>query len=580
MYLEWLESLQRKDDVDHPSFQKHILFCGIEEGNINLGPDLTRHLQQNGIIYHTVEISTSGPQIISPEKFTVQCPIPEGPYLLSGRQLRPIYRLYDDTHGACLEALQPSQHDGQEVCPWCDETDCTKGAYVPLHVPGEEPQTFCIAVPSRRQTWSSLNMPSALAGKRVLIKDIFDMHGLRVSACNRAYLDMSFPNLPTAPMIGRLTEAGAVLVGKAKLSSMISREEPWETLDYNAPYNPRGDGYQSPAGSSSGSAAAIAAYEWLDYAVGSDCRLASNARMTLLTPASDGKCKATSNGEWLFRHTHIEWRSAVRWNDASVPVSGSIARQGRSLKGHRLLDTPSVFTRDLRQLKHFVQQWCKFQLDDTMRVWDAEAVFEHRPTADSKQPPTSIVVLDDYRLENEEQNIIFQDFVRDVSACFGVRADRSSLQESWDITPPDEASGQSLHCYLHNAGRHSFFYEFYHSNDDFRRRYQEKHHGTPPVALPTQMRWTEGQTITKQQRDHAIYRILVYRKWLERTLFSPDSSTVVVLPIMDAKVMYRDCKPAGETCGGPYAQDAWDQLWLAPVLGAPEITVPSEFHAS
>ena len=39
-------------------------------------------------------------------------------------------------------------------------------------------------------------------------------------------------------------------------------------VDYQAPWNPRADQYQSPTGSSSGSAAAIASYEWLDFTIG------------------------------------------------------------------------------------------------------------------------------------------------------------------------------------------------------------------------------------------------------------------------------------------------------------------------
>jgi len=51
---------------------------------------------------------------------------------------------------------------------------------------------------------------------------------------------------------------------------MISREDPVEAVDFQAPWNPRGDGYQSPVGSSSGSAAGIASYDWLDVTIGSD----------------------------------------------------------------------------------------------------------------------------------------------------------------------------------------------------------------------------------------------------------------------------------------------------------------------
>lgn len=43
-------------------------------------------------------------------------------------------------------------------------------------------------------------------------------------------------------------------------------------MDIHYPWNPRGDGYLTAASSSSGSAAAIAAYEWLDFTLGSDTR--------------------------------------------------------------------------------------------------------------------------------------------------------------------------------------------------------------------------------------------------------------------------------------------------------------------
>lgn len=41
-------------------------------------------------------------------------------------------------------------------------------------------------------------------------------------------------------------------------------------VDQFAPLNPRGDGYQDPSSSSSGSAVAVSAYDFLDFTVGSD----------------------------------------------------------------------------------------------------------------------------------------------------------------------------------------------------------------------------------------------------------------------------------------------------------------------
>ena len=128
-----------------------------------------------------------------------------------------------------------------------------------------------MAVPTRLPDPSVTTSGTVLASKRILVKDMFKMAGLKMSACNTAYLTLARRAKYTALVVQRLIDAGAVMVGKAKLSSMVSREEPYEALDYLPPMNPRGDGKQSPAGSSSGSATGIAAYDWLDFSIGSDC---------------------------------------------------------------------------------------------------------------------------------------------------------------------------------------------------------------------------------------------------------------------------------------------------------------------
>lgn len=52
---------------------------------------------------------------------------------------------------------------------------------------------------------------------------------------------------------------------------MVGTTDPTQFIDFQAPFNPRGDGYQSPSGGSSGQPSAIAACEWLDIAISSDC---------------------------------------------------------------------------------------------------------------------------------------------------------------------------------------------------------------------------------------------------------------------------------------------------------------------
>lgn len=43
-----------------------------------------------------------------------------------------------------------------------------------------------------------------------------------------------------------------------------------DAVDQLYPFNPRGDNYQIPESSSSGSGASVASYDWIDLAMGSD----------------------------------------------------------------------------------------------------------------------------------------------------------------------------------------------------------------------------------------------------------------------------------------------------------------------
>lgn len=115
-------------------------------------------------------------------------------------------------------------------------------------------------------------MPNApLRGVRITVKDIFDIAGLRTGLGSRAYAELYEPATHTAPSIQKLLDAGAELVGMSRMCSMVLKAPPTQCVDVSSPFNPRGDGYQSPSGGSSGQAAAVATYSWLDFAIGSDC---------------------------------------------------------------------------------------------------------------------------------------------------------------------------------------------------------------------------------------------------------------------------------------------------------------------
>lgn len=126
-----------------------------------------------------------------------------------------------------------------------------------------------VAVPSRLYAKPSDQSP--LAGLRVSIKDNFKISGIKTTMTNRSFTELYTVETETAEYVVRLIELGAIIVGKSKMCSFAAGEDPTDQwIDFHCPFNPRGDSYQSPGGSSSGAAASLAGYPWLDYSIGTD----------------------------------------------------------------------------------------------------------------------------------------------------------------------------------------------------------------------------------------------------------------------------------------------------------------------
>lgn len=133
------------------------------------------------------------------------------------------------------------------------------------------PSSLTVAVPSRLYYTPTKEKP--YAGLRLGIKDIIDLKGLKTGASSRAYTDFHPARDTTAETVQRLIDLGFVIVGKLKTTQFADSEWPTcDWVDYHGPFNPRGDGYLTPSGSSAGSAVAVASYDWLDFALGSDSR--------------------------------------------------------------------------------------------------------------------------------------------------------------------------------------------------------------------------------------------------------------------------------------------------------------------
>ena len=140
-------------------------------------------------------------------------------------------------------------------------------------------------------------------------------------------------------------------MGKVKTTQFADSE--WPTCDwveYHAPFNPRADGYQTTSGSSAGSAAAVAAYDWLDFALGTDSKcgtldndiLANTKSFTTL-----GSIRAPATAEGLYG---IRSSLGAASFEGIIPYSPQVTAQYLFFESRLIFksefDTVGAFSRD------------------------------------------------------------------------------------------------------------------------------------------------------------------------------------------------------------------------------------------
>ncbi|KAI5253398.1 hypothetical protein E4T42_02866 [Aureobasidium subglaciale] len=190
-----------------------------------------------------------------PEKLSIGRNLPPGPYLATvdktDLSIASVYRLYPDVYRTFMNGVYRYN----------------PGKHVELGM--VEPETGFVLVPIPSRLYS-LYDPRPLAGERVGVKDIYEVAGLKATWGSLAHWKLAEPSSSTGPALSHLLDLGAVIVGKQKTAQFASAGDPWQFQDFQYPFNPRGDGWLTYSASSSGGACSIAAYDWLDYTLGSD----------------------------------------------------------------------------------------------------------------------------------------------------------------------------------------------------------------------------------------------------------------------------------------------------------------------
>ncbi|KAK3336300.1 amidase signature domain-containing protein [Cercophora scortea] len=389
--------------------------------------------------------------------------IPSGPYFLemATGSLYPVYRLYQDFAGAFVESLIPTP-DG-------------KFQSMSAQIAGSSSLT--IGVPSRLYFTKTAEKP--LAGVRLGVKDIYRLAGVKGSNGNRAWYNLYPASKTTGTAIQRLVDAGAQIVGLQKTSQFANGESATsDWVDYHEPFNPRGDGYQDTSSSSAGAGASVAAYEWLDIAIGSD---------------TGGSIRGPAGVQGLFGNRPSHGLVSL---DNVMPLSPT-------------LDTPGFLIRD-------------------PYIWDAAnaALYgENYNSLVSVKPkyPTKIFTLGFPTAASTDANAILLKFVNSLASFVGGSASALSLANEWAATKPAGASSATLSQLLNGTYATIITKEQIELvREPFYKDYAAAHDGRTPFVNPVPLsRWAYGDSISSEGLQTEYKTKEMFMNWFNSKILPP-----------------------------------------------------------
>ncbi|KAH6898048.1 indole-3-acetamide hydrolase [Thelonectria olida] len=244
-----VERYLAEDDVFAAGFLNKVIVTSQSPGFIDIAS--IDDLQQSDL--DIIHLNTEG-YYAQGSSSSSDSTLPPGPlYAIANGtslQLSKVYRLYEDSYRTFVGGVYESN-----------------GRQKSLNYFEPHWGYPMIPVPSRLY---SIGDQRPLAGKRIGVKDIYDIEGIKTTRGSRAYSQVYGPANATASSIRRIIDLGGAVVGKQKTAQFASAAHAWEWTDAYYPQNPRGDGFLSCSASSSGGGCSIAAYDWLDVAIGSD----------------------------------------------------------------------------------------------------------------------------------------------------------------------------------------------------------------------------------------------------------------------------------------------------------------------
>ncbi|WYZ33900.1 hypothetical protein EsH8_I_000176 [Colletotrichum jinshuiense] len=444
--------------------------------------------------------------------------LPVGPYFVSAHtgNIFKAYRLYDDDNLAFVQGVISDESDGFTTLPALTENVMAKS----------------IAVPSRLYYTETDEKP--LAGLRFGVKDIFHVKGVSTSGGNRAYFYLYGHQNHTAPSVQRLIDLGAVLVGKMGTVQFANGDRPTaDWVDLHAPFNPRGDGYQDPSGSSTGPGAGIGAYDWLDLAVGSD---------------TGGSMRGPAGSQGIF---------------GNRPSTGAVSLE-HVIPLSPVSDTAGIFARSGSLWAKATQAWYQ----DFPSNYTSYPKTLYRSTAEGGAWSGDIV--------GEEATSLIAAFVEKLEDYLQVASTPANYTQLWAETHGDAPADVNDMLYL-TYGVFVSHDQWQKLGQSFFEDYAARFDGRQPYINPGPLaRWQWGQVhATEDVYAEALHNISTFKNWYETQGYGrkdPESCSegLYIYPWSVGEPSYRDVYIEARTT----PPLGFDDSSVPVMAGAPEVVVP------
>ena len=435
-----------------------------------------------------------------------------GPYLFRPSNyfldVHTLYKLYSDVTQSFMQGIVPND-------PFLP------GTYValPAAIAGDNAMT--IAVPSKIYSSTSAK---PLAGARIAIKDIFSVAGLKTSCGSRAYYALYPVSNVTAFAVQRLIDAGGIIVGQSKTSHFANGEEATgDWIDYHSPFSVRADGYQLPASSSTGSGTSVAAYDWIDYSIGTD------TGGSIREPAS-------VLGIYGMRPSH----GAISLENV-MPFSTE-------------LDTAGFFARDPIDFAHFGKVWYGDRfLEFTMYPKEVRVITPVSNMTDAGR--------------------IFYTFITNLSRFLNGSVTNQNMSAQWDAT---SGCNETLDSYFNTTYATIAAYEqLTHFGHNFESEYKMAFNDRFPFEDPPVVsRWGYARTLTKVDFVEALARKQKYKDWyatIQKHHSLTCSDSIGVFPQSLGIPYYRNAYLADSFYRQPFG---YSEYCIAEFAGVPNIVIP------